>query len=327
MAVACDSIEPLLQELVSNLRHVEEVLSFVGIYYIGKLTLSALYNVLDGMRIHVISKLFAPKLTQKYGQWAVLAGINGRIGEAFATEFARNGMNIVMLSNSLEEMKKITQKIGKEFGVETEVLQIDFCSGQPVYSNIYNSLNQKDIGILVNDCRKLVPDTNNLENISDDDLWGMVHANIGAVPAMAKIVLPGMKERKRGAIINISSIEGCSLFPFRHINPATEAFVNSFSRALDYECRFSGITIQTLLMGPVSFSADKKQLSSFISSIFIPPASTYAYHAVSTIGYSQITTGYWVHGVLVWLLKRIPESLLIWSYVLAFNFKHYQKID
>lgn len=322
MAVACDSIEPLLEELVSTLKHAEEVLSYIGIYYIGKLTLSTLYNALDGMRIHVISKLFAPKLPQKYGQWAVLAGISDRIGEAFATEFARNGMNIVLLSNSLEEMKTITQKIGKEFGVETEVLQVDFCSGQPVYSSIYKALYQKDIGILVNDCRKLAPDTNSLENVSEDDLWGMVSANIGAVPAMTKIVLPGMKERKRGAIINISSIEGCILFPFRHINPGTEAFVNAFSRALDYECRSSGITVQTLLMGPVSFSANKQQISSFISSIFIPPASTYAYHAVRTIGYSQTTTGYWVHGVLVWLLQRIPESLLIWPYVLAFNVRH-----
>lgn len=44
-----------------------------------------------------------------------------------------------------------------------------------------------------------------------DVLWSMINMNIGAMLTMTHIVLKGMKERKRGAIVNISS--GSELFP------------------------------------------------------------------------------------------------------------------
>ena len=70
MAIACDSAKPLLDEVLKTLKHTEEILSYIGIFYIGKFTIKSLWSVMSGARIHLLSKLTAPRLPEKYGKWA-----------------------------------------------------------------------------------------------------------------------------------------------------------------------------------------------------------------------------------------------------------------
>ena len=61
---------------------------------------------------------------------------------------------------------------------------------------------------------------------------------------MIQIVLPGMANRKRGLIINMSS--GVAKFPFPEFSlyGSTKSFVEYFSKTLSYEYKSKGITVQ-----------------------------------------------------------------------------------
>jgi short-subunit dehydrogenase len=71
-----------------------------------------------------------------------------------------------------------------------------------------------------------------------------------ALVELTRLVLPGMIERKRGAVINVSSTAGFQPMPYAAIYAATKAFVTSFSMALAEEVRSDGITVVTLCPGP-----------------------------------------------------------------------------
>lgn len=58
------------------------------------------------------------------------------------------------------------------------------------------------------------------ENISETDMWAEVNMSVASVPVMTKLVLPGMKVRKKGAVINIRSAGG--LIPLLHIYTAAK---------------------------------------------------------------------------------------------------------
>lgn len=268
----------------------------------------------------------AQRFVEKYGKWAVVTGSTDGIGKEYACELARNGMNIVLVSRTMEKLEKVALEIREEFGVETKIVQADFSSGRQVYEKISRDLYQKDIGILVNNVGMMTPHPMLFEDLSEDDIWGLINVNVASVPAMTKLVLPGMLERKRGAIINVSSMAAFVPFPFLQMYTGSKAFGNFFSQAVECEYRSSGIIIQTVLPGRVAtkmlkFDAKNPPKPSILS----PTASTYVYHALSTLAYSRHTTGYWAHGIQLWFLKRIPNWLAMWSYGQANMHYAYQK--
>ena len=70
--------------------------------------------------------------------------------------------------------------------------------------------------------------------------------------ALARAFLPGMIERGRGRILNVSSTAGFQPGPFMASYYASKAFLNSFSEALSYEVRGTGVTVTVSCPGPMA---------------------------------------------------------------------------
>jgi hypothetical protein len=70
----------------------------------------------------------------------------------------------------------------------------------------------------------------------------MVQVNIVALVTLTRRFLPDMIARKRGRILNIGSTAGFQPGPFMAAYYASKAFVNSFTEALAYELRGTGVT-------------------------------------------------------------------------------------
>ena len=80
----------------------------------------------------------------------------------------------------------------------------------------------------------------------------MVQVNITAVTHLARLLLPGMIERKRGGILNVASTAGFQPGPNMAVYYATKAYVLSFSEAIAEEVAGTGVTITALCPGSTS---------------------------------------------------------------------------
>jgi uncharacterized protein len=80
----------------------------------------------------------------------------------------------------------------------------------------------------------------------------MVQVNVTALTELTGLFLPGMRERRRGHILNVGSVAGFQPGPLMAVYYATKAYVNSFSEALSAELRGSGVTATVLCPGPVA---------------------------------------------------------------------------
>ncbi|MEN8161961.1 MAG: SDR family NAD(P)-dependent oxidoreductase, partial [Myxococcota bacterium] len=76
-----------------------------------------------------------------------------------------------------------------------------------------------------------------------------IQLNVLALVRLTRAALPGMLDRGRGAIVNVSSLAGESPAPFTATYAATKAFVTTFSQSLHEEVRGSGVVVQALLPG------------------------------------------------------------------------------
>jgi short-subunit dehydrogenase len=77
----------------------------------------------------------------------------------------------------------------------------------------------------------------------------MIQVNVTALTELTGLLLPGMRERGRGAVLNVGSVAGFQPGPFMAVYYATKAYVNSFSEALWSELRGTGVTATCLAPG------------------------------------------------------------------------------
>lgn len=144
---------------------------------------------------------------------ACIVGATDGIGRAYAEELASRGLNIILISRSQDKLRMVANDIADTYKVETEVIVADFSNGREIYDPIREALKDKDIGILVNNVGVFYPYPQYFTQVSEDKLWDIINVNIAAASLMVHIVLPGMVERKKGAVVTISSGSCCKPTP------------------------------------------------------------------------------------------------------------------
>lgn len=85
-----------------------------------------------------------------------------------------------------------------------------------------------------------------LGEVPEQKLWDIINVNVGATTIMTRLLIKQMQQRKRGAIVNVSSGSEFQPTPLMTVYAATKAYIKSFSDALRVEYSSSGLTIQHL---------------------------------------------------------------------------------
>ncbi|XP_060787896.1 17-beta-hydroxysteroid dehydrogenase type 3 isoform X2 [Neoarius graeffei] len=201
------------------------------------------------------------------GKWAVITGGSEGIGRAYADEFARCGLNVVIISRSKEKLDRAATDIEVKTNRNVMVIVADFTKDD-IYGGIKESIQGLDIAILVNNVGILPSKIPNrlLETIHlEEKIHEVINCNVKAMVKMCHIVLPGMVERRRGIILNISSGVSKIPFPMYTLYSASKVFVQQFSQGLQAEYKSSGILIQSVSPFGISTAMTDYQKPSMIT--------------------------------------------------------------
>lgn len=151
-----------------------------------------------------------------------IKGSTSGIGKAYAEELAKRRVNIILISRNKEKLEAVSRSISETYKVETDFIVADFSKGREPYAAIKKALKDREIGILVNNVGMFYPYPDYFTNVSEDVLWDMININIASANMMTHIVLPGMVEKKKGAIVNVSSASCCQPTPMLTIYGASK---------------------------------------------------------------------------------------------------------
>merc|ERR1712173_191893 len=135
---------------------------------------------------------------------------------------------------------------------------------------------------------------------------GICVNNLSPSILIQKTIQNKFLNKKRSAIVNISSAGSILPHPLHVVYSATKSFLNKISVDLASEYGPRGIAVQAQMPYFVVTNMSKIKRPSFTT----PTAGDYAKAAVGQIGYSGLLSPYPVHAVIFFMLRMVPDVLL-----------------
>ncbi|XP_016886452.1 17-beta-hydroxysteroid dehydrogenase type 3 isoform X2 [Cynoglossus semilaevis] len=218
--------------------------------------LGAAVSIYCGMKLLLFSRMLFPKMWfplpetffTSMGEWAVVTGASEGVGKAYALALAERGMDVVIMSRTKAALDKVAKEIGERTGRRVKVIVTDFTK-ENIFSKIEVQLKDLNIGVLVNNVGML-PSLIPFRFLECPDLektiLNVINCNMKTMVKMCKIILPGMENRRKGLMVNISSGTACIPFPMYTLYAASKVFVERFSQGLQAEYKDKGIIIQVV---------------------------------------------------------------------------------
>lgn len=186
------------------------------------------------------------------GKKAIVTGASRGLGESIAIGIAAAGADVALVARSEKDLKKTATRV-EELGKKALVCPCDITKTEQI-KEAYEKIEKefKSIDILVNNAGVDVPAP--LIEMTQE-IWDMTFStNLNGVFNFTKLVGRGMIERKRGKIINISSLQGIVGFPQNAAYCATKGAINAFTRAMAVE--WGPYNIQVNAIAPGWFMTD-----------------------------------------------------------------------
>lgn len=106
--------------------------------------------------------------------------------------------------------------------IQIRTIAVDFTEGQSIYPMLRFELANLSVGLLINNVGMDVPLGPFAELESDEEIEKIINCNIMSMARLTNILLPGMRKKLRGIIINVGSIWGTGSTPWATIYGATK---------------------------------------------------------------------------------------------------------
>jgi len=177
----------------------------------------------------------------------LITGATSGIGEAYARHFASKGHDLILTGRRRDKLNRLQKELSGAFRIGVRLVFADFTRMEDI-GKIVDIIRKEDrIEVLVNNAG-----FGNKKPFGEGGLeeqTAMILAHELASARFAHAVLPGMRRRKKGAIINVASMAAFMPSSIDSMYCATKSFLLTFSESLHMRFRKSGIRIQALCPG------------------------------------------------------------------------------
>ena len=182
---------------------------------------------------------------------ALITGASAGIGEACAIKLAENGFDLIIAGRREKNLENLAKKIQKTYKNEVLSLCLDVRNYKEVEKTI-NSLPEKwkNIDVLVNNAG-LAVGVSPIEQGVVDDWDRMIDTNVKGLLYVTRCVSPLMVDRKKGLIVNISSIAGKEAYPGGNVYCGTKHAVEAITKGMRIDLLPHNIRVSSIAPGMV----------------------------------------------------------------------------
>jgi short-subunit dehydrogenase len=176
----------------------------------------------------------------------MVTGATAGIGAAFARALAPSH-DLVLVARDAERLKANAADLGRSGG-EITVLPADLSTAEGCDTvAVRLSDPERPVDLLVNNAGMSINTSFAQSTIAQQEQ--LLHLNVHSVLRLTHAALPMMVQRRRGAVVNVSSVAGFANLQPGSLYPATKAWVTSFSESTGLAVRHHGVRVMALCPG------------------------------------------------------------------------------
>ena len=179
---------------------------------------------------------------------AVITGASSGIGRCFARQLAERGCDLLVAARRENLLVELKQELEADFGIHVEPFPVDLAEIQEIQRLEQRVENCENLRYLINcagfaNGERFFPDV----DVEAETRMLMVH-NVAAMRLCRAALVP-MRAKRCGYIVNVASVAGFAWLKGGADYCATKAFLITFSKAIQLDCKQSGVRVQALCPG------------------------------------------------------------------------------
>jgi short-subunit dehydrogenase len=188
-------------------------------------------------------------LKKLQGRTAIVTGTSRGIGPYIAGSLAQEGVNLVLAARSAGELDRVAADV-RRYEVPVITVPTDLADRAAPQSLVAAAEREfGEIDILVNNAgfEWQIP----FHRLTLAEIEYTIRVNLMAPLELTHMLLPGMLDRGRGHIVNVSSIAGYVGFPYTEVYAAAKSGLTGFTRTLRADYHNRGVSASTLILGAI----------------------------------------------------------------------------
>ena len=221
---------------------------------------------------------------------AIVTGASHGIGPYIVKALAQEGMNLVLAARSGDELEQVaTDADIRATGVHVLTVPTDVTDREARSALVHTA--ERTFGavdVLVNNAGG--DPQREFHHYTAADVEALIQLNLTGPIELTRLLLPGMLQRKKGHIVNISSMGGRVGFPYTEVYSASKDGLIGFTRVLRADYRKNGVSSSVLILGPIGGAGigertmeEMNQHISAMNKAFLSPPEAVARAVVKSI--------------------------------------------
>lgn len=254
---------------------------------------------------------------------ALITGASSGIGATFARQLAAEGYALVLVARRAGHLESLAAELRAGHGVTVETIVADLTHDDDV-TRVSDRLTAADLDLLVNNAGFGTKGFFFEADAAGQEAMHRLH--VLATVRLTRAALPGMVARRRGAIINVSSVAGFLQSPRNISYCATKAWMTRFTEGLYIELKMAGSPVVAQALCP-GYTYTEFQDTMGVSRNQAPkswwmPADFVVRESLRGLkqGKLYVIPG-WRYRLIVMLLKVVPGRLILRA---AARYRHRQ---
>jgi len=181
-------------------------------------------------------------------KYALVTGASSGIGWHITEELAKKGYNIIAVSNQPDRLEDLKNKLEHDFRINISIFNIDLAQDNSAH-RVYDFCEQNnlEVEVLVNNAGTLY--FGETLKIDHSGMKSILNLHMTTPAMLCRIFGEKMMERRKGFILNTSSISSVMPYPTISVYGPTKAFLRHFTRSLRTEVNKYNIKVTCLIPG------------------------------------------------------------------------------
>jgi len=239
--------------------------------------------------------------------WALVTGATVGIGESFTRLLAEKNYNLVLVARDVSRLQERASQLQSQFNVETHILQADL-STDVGCAAVEQYIASNQIDVLINNAGFGINKAFTMSELKTEQ--EMFDVLVRTPMRLMHGVLPGMKQRNKGVVINVSSVAG---YIAGGSYSAAKSYLTVISESLHTELADTNIKVSALCPGftRTEFHQRGRMSMKGLPNFMWLDSDTLVAKAWSdALKGKAVSIPGWQYQILVFVIASLPRSII-----------------